>query len=257
MEKEKLESLIIDYIDGKLNSVDKERIEQELMRNAQAYKLYEELKEVMHVMDRAARLDPSDKLKTGFHAMLAEEALTVKKSKTVFFSPAVYRVAATVALLVLGVSIAYWMNKYDRQQDEIARLQQEMRATKDLMLSMLGNEQSASKRIQGVNVAYNISKADDDIVNALVTAMNEDPNSNVRLAALEALGKFADEPAVRKALIASLPKQKDPIVQISLIQLMVVMKEKSVVKELQRIVDDAGTMKAVKDEAYSGIMKLS
>ena len=87
--------------------------------------------------------------------------------------------------------------------------------------------------------------------------MNEDPNSNVRLAAMEALGKFSNEVRVRNALIQSLSTQKDPVVQIALIQLLVKMKEKSVVGQLEQMTKDATTMKAVKDEAYSGILKLS
>jgi HEAT repeat protein len=257
MEREKLESLIIDYIDNKLNSVDREKIEKELVRNSDAYKLYEELKEVMHVMDRAARLEPSSKLKSSFESMLSEELSTVKRNKTVLFTPTFYRVAAAVALFILCGSIGYWVKRYNDQQQQIAALQQEMKATKDLMMSMLHNDQSASQRIQGVNVAYTMARADVEIVSALVKTMNEDPNSNVRLAALEALSKFIGDPSVRRQLISSLSKQKDPIVQISLIQLMVQIKEKSVVKDLQRIVDDAETMKPVKDEAYSGIMKLS
>jgi hypothetical protein len=257
MEREKLESLIIDYIDNKLNSVDREKIEKELVRNSDAYKLYEELKEVMHVMDRAARLEPSYKLKSSFESMLSEELSNVKRNKTVLFTPTFYRVAAAVALFILCGSIGYWVKRYNDQQQQIAALQQEMKATKDLMMSMLHNDQSASQRIQGVNVAYTMARADVEIVSALVKTMNEDPNSNVRLAALEALSKFIDDPSVRRQLISSLSKQKDPIVQISLIQLMVQIKEKSVVKDLQRIVDDAETMKPVKDEAYSGIMKLS
>ena len=47
------------------------------------------------------------------------------------------------------------------------------------------------------------------------------------------------------------------MVQIALIQLMVKMKEKSVVNDLKKIVDDSESMKAVKDEAYSGILILS
>jgi hypothetical protein len=257
MEREKLESLIIDYIDNKLNSVDREKIEKELVRNTDAYKLYEELKEVMQVMDRAARLEPSLKLKSSFENMLSEELSSVKKNRTVLFTPAFYRVAAAVALFILCGSVGYWIKRYNDQQQQIATLQQEMKATKDLMMSMLHNNQSASQRIQGVNVAYTMTKADDEIVSALVKTMNEDSNSNVRLAALEALSKFIDDPSVRRQLVSSLSKQKDPIVQISLIQLMVLIKEKSVVKDLQRIVDDAETMKPVKDEAYSGIMKLS
>jgi hypothetical protein len=62
---------------------------------------------------------------------------------------------------------------------------------------------------------------------------------------------------VRKILIGSLSVQDDPVVQIALIQLLVKMKEKTVVDDLQKIVDDSETMQAVKDEAYSGILRLS
>jgi HEAT repeat protein len=133
----------------------------------------------------------------------------------------------------------------------------EMKITRDMMAKM-NNDQSASQRIQGVNVALTMTSTPDDaIVKALVKTMNEDKNSNVRLAALEALSKFIDDKHVRKTLIESLGKQKDPIVQIQLIQLLVKIKEKGVVDDLQKIVDDEGTIKAVKDEAYSGIMRLS
>lgn len=260
MEKEKLESLLIDYIDNRLNSVDRHMIEQELVRNEEAYKLYEELREVMQVMDRSARLEPSFHLKENFDKLLKEEIASAK-GKTIFFQPAFYRAAAAVALVILGAGIGFWMSK---QHDErIAAIEKQMEENKQQMeftkrmMDMLENDQSASQRIQGVNVAMTVEKADDEIVKVLVKTLNEDPNTNVRLAALEALSRFHQEPKVRKQLIEALPKQKDPVVQIALIQLMVKMKEKGVVDDLQKLVDDNNTMKAVKDEAYSGIMKLS
>jgi HEAT repeat protein len=109
----------------------------------------------------------------------------------------------------------------------------------------------------GITVAYQIPKADNEIIATLEKVMNEDPNTNVRMAALEALSKFHQEPAVRKVLLKSLTIQKDPVVQIALIQIMVMMKEKGVIKELERMTEDTGTMKAVKDAAYSGLLKLS
>jgi HEAT repeat protein len=261
MEKEKLESLIIDYIDNKLNSVDRRMIEQELVNNPDAFKLYEELKEVIQLMDRSARVEPSDKLKTNFAAILDAEIANEKKAKIIFFQPVFYRAAAAVALLVIGGGIGFFLSKQNDERlarlDSLMREQQEqIKVTRDMM-AMLNNDQSASQRMQGIKVAYKMEKADDEIVNALVKAMNEDGSSNVRLAALEALSHFMQEPQVRKALVNSLSKQKDPIVQISLIQLLVKLKEKGVVNDLQKIVDDEGTIQAVKDEAYSGIMKLS
>jgi anti-sigma factor RsiW len=260
MEKEKLESLIIDYIDNKLNTADRQMVEQELVNNPEAYTLYEQLKEVIHVMDRAAGYEPSAKLKAGFEEMLKSESASLKENKetkTIFFRPAFFRVAAAVALLILGGGMGFWISKYNAQQDRLALIEKQVQEDRRIMMAMIGDQQSASQRIQGVSVAMKIEKADDQVVNALIKAMNEDPNTNVRLAALEALSNFQHEPHVRKALIESLSKQSDPVVQISLIQLMVKMKEKSIVNDLQRIVDDAETMKAVKDEAYTGIMKLS
>jgi hypothetical protein len=257
MEKEKLESLIIDFIDNKLNSVDRHFVEQELMRNAEAYKLYEQLKEVMHVMDRAARLEPSLKLKNDFDKALVQEIENSKKSKTVFFTPTFYRVAAAIALAVVGVSLGFWIQNYNEQKKQLARIEKEMEDTRRLMRGLLENQLSASQRMQGVTVAMTVDKVDKQIVNALYKTMTEDANSNVRLAALEALEKFSSDVTVRRMLISSLSVQKDPVVQIALIQILVKLNEKSVVNDLQKIVDDVETMQAVKDEAYSGILKLS
>jgi hypothetical protein len=261
MEKEKLETLLIDYIDNKLNSVDRHMIEQELVKNGEAYKLYEELREVMQVMDRSARLEPSTRLRVSFEEALKGEINSTRSTKTIFFQPAFYRVAAAVALLLMGTLIGFFISKQnDARLAEIEKKMEEQRKQMEFtnnMLAMMTNDQSASQRIQGVNVAMNAVKVDDKIVKALVKTLNEDPNTNVRLAALEALSKFQQEKYVREQLVQSLSTQKDPVVQIELIQLMVTMKEKAVVDDLQKIIDDVETMKAVKDEAYSGIMKLS
>jgi predicted Zn-ribbon and HTH transcriptional regulator len=264
MEKEKLESLLIDYIDHKLNSAEKFTVQQELANNPVACKLYEELREIMDVMDKTTRLEPSSSLKAGFEESLKNEITASAKKKTIIFQPSFYRVAAAIALMILSGAVGFWISKNNDQQKRLALIEKEMEATrkqlegtKQMMLAMLDNDQSASQRIQGVHVAMKIEQADDEVVEALLKTMNEDPNTNVRLAALHALSKFRQEPQIRKALIHALSTQKDPMVQINLIQLMVQMKEKEVVKDLQKIVDDKGTLNAVKDEAYSGILKLS
>jgi hypothetical protein len=251
MEKEKLETLLIDYIDGKLNEAERHDVEQHLVRDAEAFKMYEQLKEVIHAMQASAKIEPSLRLKRGFEQMLREEEAQLRKGKVVFFQPSFYRVAAAIAFVIMAGSVAFLLVKQNRQAQELAQ-------TKEALINMLDNQQSASQRVLGATVAYNdIETADDEIVNALVNAMNEDPNTNVRLAALEALRKFHNQPHVRKALIASLNTQKDPLVQIALIRLMVEMKEKDITKELERISTDEETLQAVKDEAQAGLLRLS
>jgi HEAT repeats len=267
MEKEKLESLLIDYIDGKLINEEKAAIEKELQQNESSLQLYEQLKKVMNQIDHSPKFEPSVDFKLNFEKALQQEISNSKKGKPsfakapvgrqVFFQPMVLRIAAGLIFLLVSVGIGYWINKNNEQQKEIARLREEMDSTKQMMMAMMTNPQSASQRMLGVAASYQLEKADDEIVNALLKAMNEDPNTNVRLAALDALSKFHQQEHVRIALISSLAKQKDPVVQISLIRLMVEMKEKSVIKELDRITKDKEMIKAVKDEAYSGLLKLS
>jgi anti-sigma factor RsiW len=257
MNIEKLETQLIDYIDGKLTEAERKQVEQELMQNEEAYKLYEQLKEVIRAMDKSVVLEPTSKLKMEFDQFLQTEIASNKKTKTVFFQPTFYRVAAAVTLLVVGVGMGFWLSKYRDQQQAITKLEEELKETKLTMLAMMNNNQSASQRIQGVNVALTIATADHEVVKALATRMNEDPNTNVRLAALDALSKFRQDPGVKKILIDALSTQKDPMVQIALIQLMVKMKETGIMNDLKRIVDDEESMEAVKDEAYSGLLKLS
>lgn len=257
MEKERLESLLIDYIDGKLTDDERALIDRELMVNEEAYKLYEQLKEVIMGMKSVPQTTPSTRIKAQFDQFLAEES-RAKKGKVIVISPMLYRVAAGVLLVVLGCGIGFWISNRQDHDRELLAMRKEMDATKQLLMTMLENQQSASQRFQGATVALNeVDKVDDEIADALIHAMNTDENTNVQVAALEALGKFYDQPHIRKALIASLKTQKDPLVQISLIRILVQMKEKSVVKDLERISNDEESLPAVKDEAHAGILKLS
>lgn len=263
MEKDKLEGMLIDYIDNRLNTVDRTFIERELLSNPDTRRLYEELREVIVLMEQSSPLEPSANLRSSFQKDLDAE-MSASKGRIISFNPRLYRVAAAIALMILSGAIGFWISRNNAQDERLAQIEKEMEETrnqlaqtKQVMFGMLDNEYSASQRIKGVNVAMDLAQPDDEIVEALFKTLHNDPNTNVRLAALEALTRFQDDPTVRKGLITGLPKQTDPMVQIRLIQLMVDMKEKQVVDDLKNMVDDAGTMKAVKDEAYSGILKLS
>jgi hypothetical protein len=259
MEREKLEGLLIDFIDGRLNEGERKGVKELLSTDEEARTLYEQFKQVTSAMDRSSELAPSDKLFGSFQKMLKEEAAkdNAPKQKQVFFSPVVFRAAAAVLLVMAGITIGYFVNQYNSQKEALRVAQEEAATLRREMFAKMGDQNSASQRMIGVNVALTYSHSDKEVVDALVNVLNGDKNTNVRLAALEALSNFHQEPVVRKELIAALANQDDPIVQIALIQLMVKMKEKGVLKDLNRIIEDNDAIKPVKDEAYSGILKLS
>lgn len=128
---------------------------------------------------------------------------------------------------------------------------------KEIFISRLSNQLSAGERYAAASSIAQLKNIDYDVLHALLKTMNNDPNSNVRLAALEALSRFAHESFVKEQLVRSLANQKDPIVQISLIELLTEMRERNIVRELEKLTEDDQTDEGVKAQAYTSLLKLS
>ncbi len=112
---------------------------------------------------------------------------------------------------------------------------------------------SASDRIQAVNQSYDLDQADHEITQLLVNTLNFDANVNVRLAACQALLHFEREEGVREALIQSLRIQKDPNVQLTLIDALVAIKEKRATTEMQSLARNQQVLEVVRLKAEEGI----
>ncbi len=129
-------------------------------------------------------------------------------------------------------------------------------SNKQVVFAALNNMDSPASRITAVTGAFKLRNTGNDVVDALVETLNNDPSANVRLAALDGLAQFYRDSYVRKLLINSLKKQQDPVLQIALIELLTRMRESGILTELDKLINDDNTMKAVKDCAYSSIFRL-
>lgn len=248
---------LIEYLDGTLPAGEREEVEKLLTESAEMREALQQLTEVSTRLKRSAEWKPNAALRESFNAALQQEIAAQHTARVVFFSPTVYKVAAALVLAILAGGIGFWANNQWREQQEITQLRNELNETKQLMLSLVNNQLSASQRMMGVSVANTVTTVDDEITNVLITVLNEDPNTNVRLSALEALSRFYNEPHVKNALVKALGTQQDPMVQIALIQLLVQIKEKTIVPQLENIIDNQQSIKAVKDEAHTALLKLS
>lgn len=255
MINETVQQKLIDYLDGNLSAEERQEVERMLTEDADLRTWFEQLKHVNSSITKSTEWKPSASLRESFEAALQQELS--KESKQVFFSPMTYKIAATLLLLIIAGGIGFWVNNQWQQQREMAELKRQLQETKNMMMAMMNNDLSASQRMMGVSVANSLPQADDEITTALFDVLNEDPNTNVRLSALEALSKFHTDPEVKRKLIQSLALQKDPSVQIALIQLLVQIKEQSIMPQLKNIIEDDKSIKAVRDEAHTAILKLS
>lgn len=101
-------------------------------------------------------------------------------------------------------------------------------------LSLL-QQQSASERLRGVTWSYRAEPDDVQVLSALLQTVNTDPSVDVRLAAVESLKNLGESPVVRRGLERALPKQESPLVQISLIDAIIELRDTSAVPALQSL----------------------
>jgi len=249
---------MIDHIDGKLSGELKSYVESHIQRNEAARKEYEQIKKVLSAIEEDEELEVPAGARRVFGDMVnrEKEILAAEAPGKVVMLPLkwVYGIAAAVALILVGYVGARFVNQ--PASSEMAGLQKELRETKELVLMSMMRQESASERIKGVMASAEIQVHDDEILDALMTRMNTDDNVNVRLAAVDALDRFADNERVRMALIESLATQKFPAVQIQLINMLVLLREQRAVEPLQEIIHNDYTIETVKDEAHFGLFKL-
>jgi hypothetical protein len=138
-------------------------------------------------------------------------------------------------------------------------LQREVGDLHEMVALSLLERGSVSERLQGVSYGREISSGegqsgrgtrgtrgtrglpgspdvkDDRIVSALFARLIEDPNVNVRLAALEALRPTAAQPGRRSELVAAVTRQDSPLVALSLIDLLLESGDAAARRDLEQL----------------------
>ena len=208
---------------------------------------------------------PSPRMRRRFYAMLEDHQAQARRRVTFAdwlegWWPArpVWQFALAALLLVVGVGIGRGsLQEKPKHDGEIARLRDEVGGLRELLTLSLLQQQSASERLRGVSWSSQVQQPDHTVLSALLQTLNSDPNVNVRLAALDALQKFSDIQEVRQGLLQALERQKSPLVQITLIDWLVEIKERRAVNVLNRISDETQFQPKVRERARWGLRQLS
>jgi Putative zinc-finger len=162
----------------------------------------------------------------------------------------------SAAVLLAGLALGYGIAQRQSSPGDLARLREEVYSMRQMVALSLLQQQSASERLRGVDYAGRVEQSDTEVRTALLHAVNHDPNVNVRLAAVDALRRFASSPAVRNTLDQTLARQDSPLVQIALIDLMVEMRDSQAVPALQDLERSPAVNKDVKQRAVWGLTQL-
>lgn len=195
----------------------------------------ESLRRLWDALDRLPEEQPGPALRQRFYRMLDEEtermARTPRKRTArgwremlSSFMPQPVRLGVAWALpaLVLGVLLGTRVPGPERtpERTEMSELRQEVRSLSRMVTLSLLQQESASERLKGVSYGRSTGSTDERVLSALLAAVKEDPNENVRLAAIDALAGVVERPGVQRTLVESLPRQESPMVQIALVDLL-------------------------------------
>jgi len=184
---------------------------------------------------------------------LADKLSRPEPGRVISFSNWSLRLAASVALLIVGFAGGLAYNQWrSTQVTAVSTNAAPVQEIKKVLAFEPMAKTSASERIQAVNQSSELAQADRDITQLLINTLNFDANVNVRLAACQALARFENEPDVRDGLIQSLKIQTDPNVQITLIEVLVSMKEKRAVEEMKRLAQNRQILDVVRIKAEEG-----
>ena len=216
--------------------------------------------------------EPSANLSSRFYEMLAAYRHGLEsapqrswREKLAAFWPKqpAWQMAVSFALLAVGVviggTVGFELRPGQHEQPagpELAQLRGEVNGMRQLVALSLMQQQSASERLRGVSWAYRVEPSDTEVLSQLLTTVNQDPNVNVRLAAVDALHAFGSSPVMRSAIIQAISKQTAPLAQIALIDLLVDLKEKQAAPELRALAANSSTDAGVRQHANQALERL-
>lgn len=284
-----VEEFFADYLEGKIS-------EKELVsffsENPGSRQEFEELKQLFEELPEAIQPEASAAADDSFYAFLEAQKSKANPRFRVSFRE-VFRYAA----MVLAVAGAYYfgsrkpepeivtvekpvyitlrdtikVKEADKEtgktsrkppavMEELAHIKKEVSQINEvqhkMILAMLRQE-SAASRLEAINYSYNLEAADGTLMDALFYTLERDPSVNVRLAALEAVGRFELSPVMRENLVLTLAEQQDPSLQMALITKLIELREVKALPVFTGLINDPGVSENIRDRAEFGIKVLN
>ncbi len=237
-----IEELFVDYLNS--SPEQKETLRQQLVKSGVDV---EKLEKLYDQMGQITVPPPDEKMTEDFYQMLENQKRTLKyktnwieetltKLRKTFRNPYVIRFAYSMCLFLAGWFIGINYTTGDTaSQEQFQYMSSEISEMKKMLTYTMLNQPSPAERIKAIHYIRSLSHVDDQMISAMLHILNHDPNVNVRLVTLETLLNFAERSQVRNGLIHSINQQGSPIIQLSLANSMILLKDKEAIGQLKEL----------------------
>lgn len=265
MNTERFYFLLTEYIEGRLDEDTELELRAELERRGEDVSGPDSLRSLSQRLGTWEMPEPSERMKDNFYTLLASEQ---KKSDSPGFSLSglfrdfdisvwMPRLAYALVFLLLGYIGGQAFSPAAGYRSEIQTMAGEIRQVRQVMMLSLLDEPMAAERIKAINTSQYIDDPDEKIIDALLNALNNDPNENVRLAAVDALLMFSGDDKVRNGLMESIPQQQSPMMQIALADGMAAIDEKDAIPYFLQLLENEQLNESARNKINQTIHKLS
>ena len=221
------------------------------------------LNQTAAALDAMPMPPPSSRLRKNFYAMLEEEKHSAVSAVThgrpaprVSLWRFLVAPLAGCALLALGFfagrqGASVQVADATATRAELKKLQEQVNKMGTLVgYSLLQQQQgSVNDRLRGVLASAQAEKPSDKVLDDLIGALAFDPNANIRLRALEALTPHAGRELVRAGVLAALPREQNPLVQLELIDFVASAQDRNAAPVLEKLAADESANLTVRDAA--------
>ena len=254
-----------DYLTGDLDSDAMERVQAHLAECGSCREEIEGLSETWARLGVLPEELPGPSVREGFYAMLEGNVEDPQgrlvpgrqwRGRSTGWS--VSRWLGLAAALVAGVGVGFSIKgtALSGRGADLSRMSAEIDSLRQQVSLALIGQSSAGERLKGVALVSHVKQPETSLLTGLLDIVDNDPNVNVRLSAVDALYLFASHPQIREGLTHALGAQTSPVVQIALIDLLVAIREKHATEALRQLVEDQRVRPEVRERARSGIEKL-
>lgn len=267
----------IDHQDGTLPPDDAAQLRAHLSSCPTCQREWSALHEITRVVDQLPAGEPSPRLRENFYALLethqrdadSPSPFALAKSRLDRFFEALLpaqpalQFAFALALLAAGVLAgARFLARPaaavpdENARQELAALRAQVNSMNQLVTYSLLQQKSTSERLQSVLATLDLKSPDRKVLTDLVGALAFDPSVNVRLSAVEALAPHTREDLVRAGLLAALPRESAPLVQLAMIELLASARETAAEPIFDQLIRNPQADENVRDAAKRALAAL-
>ncbi len=159
----------------------------------------------------------------------------------------VQKIAAAFLFLLTGFSTGILFNNNFKGQNN-QNIQQELIEIKSMMVLTLLKNSSPIDRLKAINLSSDLDIEEDNLLDNILKTFRNDPNENVRIAALNELYHYLGNHQVREALGKELFSQQSEIVLSVLIDVLLSIEDQAIQSVLKKYTDRPGGSEFIKNK---------